>query len=213
MGHFDLTLSVELISVVAAVALSALFLAHGIFRRIRREAEIYSRFNSSPQGSRIIRVAGTETQRTAGAPSPRGAPRPLVSALRIAIVALPLGLLGLAAVAHMSQALAQDATTQQAALPAEPAAAPAPEATGQALIIDTSFLTIESPGWRSDADFHSPDRQARIQSCYLTARAAHEGDGDNSGFGDTRRLSDLNRSVSNFYKDQQQRDQFDGCIR
>ncbi len=209
MGYFDLTVSLELISVVAAVALSALFLAHAIMRHIRREAEIHSRFHSSPQGSRMIRVTGAETQRTAGAPSPRGAPRPLVSALRIAIVTLPLGLLGLAAVAHISQAHAQDATTQQAALPAEPAQ----ETAGQALIIDTSFLSIENSGWRSDAEFHSPDRQARIQSCYLTARAAYEGGAVDGGFGDTSRLGDLNRSVSSFYKDQQEKTQFDGCIR
>ena len=214
MGYSDLSLSLELVSVDAAVELSAFILAHAVLRRIRREAEIHSRFHGFPQGSWMIRITGTEAHRTAGAPSPRGAPRPLHSSgLRIAIVALPLGLLGLAAIAQISSAHAQDVTTQQAALPGEPAAAPAQGVAGPALVIDTSFLNIENAGWRSDAEFHSPERQTRIQSCYVTAHAAHEGATIDGGFGDTSRLDDLNRSVSSFYKNKQEKAQFDGCIR
>ncbi len=127
---------------------------------------------------------------------------------------LSLMLLGLAAIASVSPVKAQDQSMQQAALETEsaPSAVPSVE-TGRVLNLDSSFLSRETDAWHSDAAGHSPERQARIESCYLAAEAAYQAGVWDGGFGsDTDDVSAFEYGVSDFYAAQQKKSQLGKCM-
>ena len=137
-----------------------------------------------------------------------------------AITKVSLVLLGLAAVASVSSAQAQDQSLQQAALETEPRVQvepalptePAVEA-GAVLNLDSSFLNLETDGWYSDADGFSPERQARMESCYLAAQGAYQAGVWDGGFGsDTDDVSAFEIGVSDFYARQQKKSQLGKCM-
>ena len=119
--------------------------------------------------------------------------------------------LSLAEPQHLSQFDA--GSTQQAALQVEPAAAPSGGIASPTLDLDTSFLYTEGANWNSGAAGLSQVRQARIESCYLSARAVYKAEGQDTSFRDSHKLSGFNRSVTAFYAKQQQRTQFDDCVK
>ena len=128
---------------------------------------------------------------------------------------LSLVLLGLAAIATISPAKAQDESLQQAALEAEPAVeADLAVEPSPVLKLDSSFLNLEPDAWHSDAAGLSPARQARIESCYLAAEAAYQAGVWDGGFGsDTDDVSAFEYGVSDFYAGQQRKAQFRNCMR
>ena len=103
--------------------------------------------------------------------------------------------------------------TQQAALQVEPAAAPSDGNANSTLDLDASFLYTEGANWNSEAAGLSRVRQARIESCYLSARAFYKVEGQDTSFRNSQKLSGLNRSVTAFYAKQRQRTQFDDCAK
>ncbi len=56
-------------------------------------------------------------------------------------------------------------------------------------------------------------RQARIESCYLSAQAFYKVGGQDTSFRNSQVRSRLNRSVTAFYAKQRQRAQFDDCVK
>ena len=132
-----------------------------------------------------------------------------------AIAKLSLVLLGLAAIASVSPVKAQDQSLQQAAIPEEPAPQTEPAIeTEPVLNLDSSFLSMESDAWHSDADGHSPARQARIESCYLAAEGAYWSGVWHGGFGsDTDDVSAFEHGVSDFYAGQRRKSQLGDCMR
>ncbi len=132
-----------------------------------------------------------------------------------AVSRLSLVLLGLAVVASISPVKAQDPSPQQAALPTELELQTEPVVEpGQVLNLDSSFLSRGSNAWHSDADGHSPERQARIESCYLAAEGAYHAGVWDGGFGsDTDDVSAFEYGVSDFYARQQRKSQLGDCIR
>ena len=126
-----------------------------------------------------------------------------------AIIRLPLVLLGLAVIAQISPVQAQDQWFQQAALQAEPV-----DGTGPVLNLDTSFLSQDTGAWHSDGAGLSPARQARIESCYVTAQAAHQGGAwDGVFILKPQGLGNFDQGVSDFYAGQQTKSQFGNCMR
>ncbi len=119
--------------------------------------------------------------------------------------------LSLAEPRHVAQFDAE--RTQQAALQVEPAAAPSDGKTNPILDLDASFLYTEGANWKSEAAVLSQVRQARIESCYLSARAFYKVEGQDTSGRDSHALSGLNRSVTAFYAKQRQRTQFDDCVK
>ena len=131
------------------------------------------------------------------------------------ITRLSLVALALAAIALTTPVKAQDQSPQQAALPTEPEpqAESAIEA-GAVLNLDSSFLRREADAWHSDADGLSPERQARIESCYLAAEGAYQAGVWDGGFGsETDDVSAFEHGVSDFYGRQQRKSQLRNCIR
>ena len=127
-----------------------------------------------------------------------------------AIIRLPLMLLGLAAIAQISPVQAQDQWFQQAMLQVEPAVE---TGTGPVLNLDISFLSQETDAWHSDAAGLSTARQARIESCYVTARAAHQGGAWDGVFNlRPQGLGNFDQGVSDFYAGQQTKSQFGDCM-
>ncbi len=104
-------------------------------------------------------------------------------------------------------------STQQAALQVEPAATPSDGTANSILDLDASFLYTEGANWNSEAAGLSQVRQARIESCYLSARAFYKAEGQDTSFRNSHKLSGLNRSVTAFYAKQRQRTQFDDCAK
>ena len=102
---------------------------------------------------------------------------------------------------------------QQAALQVEPAAAPSDGNANSTLDLDASFLYTEGANWNSEAAGLSQVRQARIESCYLSAQAFYKVGGQDTNFRNSHKLSGLNRSVTAFYAKQRQRTQFDDCVK
>lgn len=132
-----------------------------------------------------------------------------------AIVRLVLVLLGLGAIASVSPVMAQDQSLQQAAIPAEPAPQTEPAVETEPLLnLDSSFLSLETDAWHSDADGHSPARQARMESCYLAAEGAYQSGVWHGGFGsDTDDVSAFEHGVSDFYAGQRRKSQLGDCMR
>lgn len=112
---------------------------------------------------------------------------------------------------HLAQFDAEN--IQQAALQVEPAAAPSGGIASPTLDLDTSFLYTEGNNWNSEAAGLSQVRQARIESCYLSARAFYKVEGQDTSFRNSHKLSGFNRSVTAFYAKQRQRTQFDDCVK
>ncbi len=137
-----------------------------------------------------------------------------------AITKVSLVLLGLAAIASVSPAQAQDQSLQQAALETEPPVQVAPALptepaveAGAVLNLDSSFLSLETGAWHSDADGFSPERQARMESCYLAAQGAYQAGVWDGGFGsDTDDVSAFEIGVSDFYARQQKKSQLGKCM-
>ena len=132
-----------------------------------------------------------------------------------AVTRLSLVLLGLAAIASVSPVKAQDQSLQQAAIPAEPAPQPEPAIeTEPVLNLDSSFLSMETDAWHSDADGHSPARQARIESCYRAAEGAYRSGVWHGGFGsETDDVSAFEYGVSDFYAGLRRKSQLGDCMR
>ena len=132
-----------------------------------------------------------------------------------AITRLSLVLLGLAVIAPISPVKAQNESLQQAALPTEPAPQTEPAVeTEPVLNLDSSFLNLETDAWHSDADGHSPARQARIESCYLAAEGAYRSGVWHGGFGsETDDVSAFEHGVSDFYAGQRRKSQLGDCMR
>lgn len=213
MGHFDLSLNTQLVLVMASIVVSAVVLTEAVVRRLRREAAVKGLFHAPQRDPSQSADAGIDIRLTGEIARRRSLRKRRSAALRAAIMALPLALLGLAFFIHVSPAKAEDRITQQAALADDPAPASGAAGTVPALTLDLSALRVETGAWRSDAQGLSADRQARIQSCYGAARAAHRGGGEGDGFGNVGRLGDLNRSVSGFHSSRKRAAQFDGCVR
>lgn len=112
---------------------------------------------------------------------------------------------------HLSQFDA--GSTQQAALQVEPATAPSGGIASSTLDLDASFLYTEGADWNSGAAGLSQVRQARIESCYLSARAFYKVESQDPSFRNSHKLSGLNRSVTAFYAKQRRRTQFDDCVK
>ena len=137
-----------------------------------------------------------------------------------AITKASLVLLGLAAVASVSPAQAQDQSLQQAALETEPPVQVAPALptepaveAGAVLNLDSSFLNLETDAWHSDADGLSPERQARMESCYLAAQGAYQAGVWDGRFGsETDGVSTFDDDVSDFYARQRRKSQLGECM-
>ena len=126
-----------------------------------------------------------------------------------AIIKMSLMVLGLAAIAPVSPVQAEDQRLQQAAFQVEPTVE-----TGRVLNLDISSVSLQSDDWYSDADGHSTARQARIETCYLTAQAAYQGGVWDEGFGSHgKSLHSFDQSVSSFYAGQRKKSQFGDCTR
>jgi len=131
-----------------------------------------------------------------------------------AITKVSLVLLGLAAIASVSPAKAEDQSLQQAALQTEPTVETERAVeTEPVLNLDSSFLNLETDAWHSDAVGHSPERQARMESCYLAAEGAYRAGVWDGGFGsDTDDVSAFEHGVSDFYARQQRKSQLGECM-
>ena len=71
----------------------------------------------------------------------------------------------------------------------------------------------ETDAWHPDAASHSPQRQARIKSCYLAAEAAYLAGVWDDGFGsDTDDVSAFDYGVSEFYAPRQRKSQLGKCM-
>ncbi len=137
----------------------------------------------------------------------------LLSKVR-AVARLSLVLLGMAVIVPTSQANADDESLQQAALPTAPTTETDSKIeAARSLDLDSSFLIRETDGWHSDADGFSPARQARMESCYLSAEGAYQAGVWEGGFGsETDDVSAFEIGVSDFYARQQRRSQLGKCF-
>ncbi len=135
------------------------------------------------------------------------------SGIRV-VTGLSLVLFGIAGIASISQVKAQDQSLQEAALATEPVVEPEAAAEpARVLNLDSSFLSRETDAWISDAAGHSPDRQARMESCYLAAEGAYRAGVWDGGFGsDTDDVSAFEHGVSDFYARQQRKSQLGKCM-
>ncbi len=243
MSQFDLNTTLQLISVVALTGFSTVFMVHAIIRCIKQEAELRKRFRMAPRGMTETNPFHRQIQRTSRTVrNPSGQNR-LVSAIGRSPVIVVLALsilvvsaqttpvraqnqhiqfdgsspyatleqLSLAEPQHLAQFDAEG--IQQAALQVEPAAAPSDGNANSTLDLDASFLYTEGANWNSEAAGLSQVRQARIESCYLSAQAFYKVGGQDTNFRKSHKLSGLNRSVTAFYAKQRQRTQFDDCVK
>ncbi len=131
-----------------------------------------------------------------------------------AVARLSLVLLGMAVIAPIAVANAEDESLQQAALPASPTAETDSKIEAvRALNLDSSFLIRETDAWHYDADGFSPARQARMESCYLAAEGAYQAGVWEGGFGsETDDVSAFELGVSDFYARQQRKSQIGKCF-
>ncbi len=243
MSGFDLITALQLISIVALTGFSSVVMVRAITRRIKQEAELRRRFRIAPRrvtethpfhgqsqrSSRTVWYPNDQNQRVSTI-----ARSPVIVALTLSSLVVgaqtnPVGAqdqhiqfdspstyvtleqLSLAEPRHLAQFDAE--SSQQAALQVELAAEPSDGNANSTLDLDVSFLYTEGANWNSEATGLSQVRQARIESCYLSARAFYKVEGQDTSFRNSHTPSGLNRSVTAFYAKQRQRTQFDDCVK
>ena len=218
MNDFDLVTPLQLISIVALWGFSSVVMVCAIIRCIKREVEFRKRFRIAPQSQRSLRTVwhpNDQNQRVSAIARSPAIVALMLSSLVVGTQTTPVGAqdqyiqidsprsyvtleqLSLAEPRHLAQFDAE--STQQAALQLELAAEPTDGNANSTLNLDLSFLYTEGVKRSAEGAGLSRVRQARIESCHLSAQAFYKVGWQDTNFQSSQALSRFNRSVTAFY--------------